>query len=207
MTYKKILAATALAGVMAACQSSENISVADYCADPARAAENVCQLNVEINGTRTALSETDLRLADAREMADSAMTAAKGAQARADDAMHTAESALAAANAIDSLYCETNTINQTDTGSCPADFRLVSCTQTRYTHRAGGLSFLREIDDKSCRVNARVLEMKVRCCTVASTRGASATSAAFTPAPKQITSHPTPDTAQRVYNQTVRQGF
>jgi len=177
MNYKTILAATALAGLMAACQSSDNITVAEYCADPDKAFENVCQLHVEMNGTRTALAETDIRLKDARSMADSAMFAAKGAQTRADEAMHMAEGAMSmahsaqtAANTIDNLHCETNTINQTDTGSCPANFRLMSCTQTRYTHRAGGLSILREIDDKSCRFNTRVLEMKVRCCTVASNR-------------------------------------
>jgi len=214
MTYKKILAATALAGMMAACQSPENISVADYCADPDRAFENVCQLNVEINGTRTALSETDLRLADAREMADSAMTAAKGAQARADDAMHMAEDAMTAANKIDNLYCETNTINQTNIGSCPANFRLMSCTQTRYTHRAGGLSFLREIDDKTCRFNARVLEMKVRCCTVASNKPLTAqtvtsSGVAYTPLPQTVSgsNHPTSATAQRVYSQTISKDF
>ena len=84
--------------------------------------------------------------------------------------MITAQRAEAAASSIDNLYCETNTIQKTDTGSCPADFRLMSCTQTRYTTRAGGLSFLREINDESCRFNSRVLEMQVRCCTVASAR-------------------------------------
>jgi len=172
-----IFAGTVLAGLMAACQSPDNITVAEYCADPDKAFDNVCQLNVEVNGTKTALADTDVRLKDARSMADSAMFAAKGAQTRADEAMHMAEDAMSmahsaqtAANTIDNLHCETNTINQTDTGSCPANFRLMSCTQTRYTHRAGGLSILREIDDKSCRFNTRVLEMKVRCCTVASNR-------------------------------------
>jgi hypothetical protein len=105
------------------------------------------------------------------------MNTAKGAQTRADQAMHMAEDAMtmansanAAANALDNLHCETNTINQTDTGSCPANFRLMSCTQTRFTHRAGGPSIMRDINDKTCRFNTRVLEMKVRCCTIATNR-------------------------------------
>jgi len=170
VNYKMVLAATALAGMMAACQSSD-ITVAEYCANPDKASENICQLNLEINGTRTALADTDLRLSEARSMAsnamstaEGAMTAAKGAQATADDARAMASTAL---SSIDDLKCETLTINQTDTGSCPANYRLMSCSQTRFTTRSGGLSFLREIDDQKCRFNARVLEMKVRCCTVA----------------------------------------
>lgn len=221
MKKTHILAGIMLAGAMAACQSQENISVADYCANPDRANENVCQLHVELNGTRTALSSTDLRLSEARKMADNAeqmasdaMTSAKGAHARADDAMHMAEDALRAANTLDNLYCETNTINKTNIGTCPANFRLMSCTQTRYTHRAGGLSFLREIDDEMCRFNERVLEMKVRCCTVASNRPVAAQTVSrrpnvsFTPVPQTVSSsdQPTSATAQRVYNQTIGNG-
>ena len=114
-------------------------------------------------------------------MANSALASASRAQQTADGAQRAAASAQATANearslalsSLDDLYCETLTINQTDTGSCPANFRLMSCNQTRYTHRSGGLSFLREINDQTCRFNAQVLEMKVRCCTVAQNRPAS----------------------------------
>ena len=175
MSKKTLLAGFILAGTLAACQSPDNITVADYCADPAKTWENVCQLNVDINGTKTALADTDLRLSEARSIADSAVAAAGKAQATADGAQRSADSAQATANearslalsSLDDLQCETLTINKTDTGTCPVNYRLMSCTQTRYTHRAGGLSFLREIDDQSCRFNSRVLEMKVRCCTVA----------------------------------------
>ena len=178
MKKTHILAGIMLAGAMTACQSPENISVADYCANPDKAWDNVCQLNVEINGTKTALADTDLRLGEARAMASSAVSASSRAQATADSAQLSAASAQATANearslalsSIDDLHCETQTINKTDTGTCPANFRLMSCTQTRYTHRAGGLSFLRDINDQSCRFNSRVLEMKVRCCTVAQNR-------------------------------------
>lgn len=172
MHIRKIVAAIALTGAMAACQSTPDLTVAEYCAIPDNALEHVCQVAVDVNGTRTALADTDLRLADARTMADSAMKAAERAQGTADHAMEMAEQAAAAASTIDDLYCETKTIQKTDIGSCPANFRLMSCTQTRYTTRAGALSFLREIDDEQCRFNSRVLEMQVRCCTVASARPA-----------------------------------
>ena len=71
MTKKIVFAGLILAGTLAACQSRENVTVADYCADPDRAWENVCQLNVEINGTKTALADTDLRLSEARSIANS----------------------------------------------------------------------------------------------------------------------------------------
>lgn len=173
MTFKKIIAGVLLAGAMAACQTPNDITVAEYCADADRAGEPVCQVSVDLNGTRTALAETDLRLTDARAMADAAMSAAESAQTSADEAKQMARAALAQSSAIDNLQCQTNTINQTDTGSCPANMRLMSCTQTRYTTRAGGLSFLREINDEQCRFNSRVLEMQVRCCTVASSSAAS----------------------------------
>ena len=174
MKQKNVLAATIVAGLMVACQSPDNISVADYCADPDKTWDNVCQLNVDLNGTKTALADTDLKLTEARSLASSAMSAAEGAQATANSAQATANEAHSMASnalsSIDDLHCETHTINKTDTGSCPVNYRLMSCSQTRYTHRAGGLSFLREINDQTCRFNARVLEMKVRCCTVAANR-------------------------------------
>ena len=178
MSKKILFAGLIMAGSLAACQSRDPVSVADYCADPAKAWDNVCQLNVEINGTKTALANTDLKLSEARAIASSALSAAGRAQATADSAQRSAASAQATANearslalsSLDDLHCETRTINQSDTGSCPVNFRLMSCTQTRYTHRAGGLSFLRDINDQTCRFNSKVLEMKVRCCTVAQNR-------------------------------------
>jgi len=80
--------------------------------------------------------------------------------------------ANAALASIDDLYCETQTIQQTNIGSCPVGLKLMSCTQTRYTFRAGGPSILREINDETCRFHDRVLEMKVRCCTVSTSRPA-----------------------------------
>lgn len=178
MKNKAILTATLVAGLLGACQSSENILVADYCADPTKEWENVCQLHVEVNGTRAALADTDLKLSEARSIANSAVSAAASAQATADNALASANRAQSTANearslaasSLDDLKCQTLTINKTDTGSCPVNYRLMSCNQTRFTHRSGGLSFLREINDQTCRFNSRVLEMKVRCCTVAQNR-------------------------------------
>ena len=167
MRIAKLAAGTVLAMALAGCQNliPQDMSVADYCANPDKAQEDVCRLKVEIDGQSTALSETDMRLSDARGVADSAASAAAAAQATADAAMQRANEAMAK---TDEMVCETRTVQKTDTGTCRPGYTLTSCTQTRYTTRAGGLSFLREINDEKCRFNERVLEMQVRCCNTAS---------------------------------------
>ena len=167
MRIATLAAGTLLAMGLAGCQNliPQEMSVADYCANPDKAQENVCRLKVEIDGQSTALSDTDMRLSDARGVADSATTAAAQAQATADEAMQRANAALAQ---TDEMVCETRTVQKTDTGTCRPGYTLTSCTQTRYTTRAGRLSFLREINDEKCRFNERVLEMQVRCCNTAS---------------------------------------
>lgn len=164
----------AIAGLaLAGCATfPRDTTVAEYCANPDRTNEAVCQLQVDVAGTRASLSETNLSLTEARRVADAASASASRAQQTADEANRKADAALARADqALNSgdLYCQTQTIQKTDTGSCPAGFKLMSCTQTRYTTRAGGLSFLREINDEKCRFNSRVLEMQVRCCALSST--------------------------------------
>ncbi len=138
-------------------------TVAEYCADPRRAGEAVCQLRVEIDGQSTALADTNMRLSDAQALASSANEAAVRAQASADAAMQRAEAAME-----DPMVCETRTLQRTNTGTCREGYTLTSCTQTRFTYAAGGLSILREINDQQCRFNDRVLEMQVRCCGLAS---------------------------------------
>lgn len=178
MRIKPFLAGIGLAATLAACETGlGDQTVAQYCANPENAQEGVCQLSVEINGTRTALSETDLRLSEARSIAEGAASAAATAQSTADDAMTRANAAL---NSVEDLYCETKTIQQSNIGTCPANFTLMSCAQTRYTFRAGGPSILREIDDEKCRFHDRVLEMRVRCCTVSSN---APSTASFTSSP------------------------
>lgn len=157
-TFSAGVALAAIAG----CQGvPSDVSIADYCASPGRAGEDVCKLNVEIDGQRTALAETNLKLQDARELASQAFSKAADAQGTAETALAMAEEAsLREAD----LSCETRVIQQTNVGTCRAGYSLMSCTQTRYTTRAGGLSFLREINDQQCRFNSQVLEMHVRCC-------------------------------------------
>ncbi len=166
----KFLAGAVLStALLAGCQMiPAEQSVAEYCANPDKAGEAVCKLKLEIDGNTTALADTDMRLSQARSMADNATEAAARAQASADAAQAQADAALALAEAANSkeVQCETRTIQNSDTGTCRPGYALTSCTQTRYTYRAGGMSILREINDEKCRFNSRVLEMQVRCCAV-----------------------------------------
>lgn len=144
MRVKKILAVLALAAFAGACQTiPKEQTVGDYCSNKAHETKDVCKINVEINGQKTALADTNLKLSEARAVADEA---------------------LAKANAT-KLTCETRTLRRTRTGTCSPGYTLMGCTQTRYTSNAGGVSILRKIDDSSCRFNDRVLEMQVRCCS------------------------------------------
>lgn len=165
----------ATAAMLASCAGiPKDMSVAEYCADANKSYENVCRLKVEIDGNATALAETNMSLRDARSIADRALSAAGAAQMSADQANSLAAQAMQRAEAalgkMDNLTCETRTIQKTKVGSCEPGYTLMSCAQSRFTYRAGGVSILREIDDKQCRFHDRVLEMKVRCCkTIEST--------------------------------------
>jgi hypothetical protein len=148
MTFRTIAVAVALMGMAGACQTiPREMTVAEYCANPKQANKDVCKINVEIDGQRKALASTDMKLSEARAIADSALAKAEQALARED-----------------AMYCETRTINKTNVGTCAPGYKVVSCTQTRYTTRAGGPSILREINDEQCRFHDRVLEIAVRCC-------------------------------------------
>lgn len=180
MPYLKLIAGAAALAMVSACQMIPgDQSIADYCAIPDNADEGVCRLKVEVDGNTTAIADTDMRLSEARSLAASASDAAAAAQSSADAAMARAEEAM---NKEEQVVCETRTIQKTDTGTCRPGYTLTSCTQTRYTTRAGGLSFLREINDEKCRFNSRVLEMQVRCCAAASSA----------PEPEDVTIEGTP---------------
>jgi len=157
----------------------KDMSVADYCADARKTFENVCRLKVEIDGNATALSDTNMSLRDARSIADRALSAAGTAQVSADKANLLASQAMQRAEAalgkVDNLTCKTRTIQKTKIGACEPGYTLMSCSQSRYTHRSGGVSILREIDDKQCRFHDRVLEMKVRCCKTTESMKATST--------------------------------
>lgn len=166
MKLGKVLSGGLLLAVLSvsACMNVPNeLTVAEYCANPKKANESVCRLKVEIDGQSTALASTDMRLADGLKLAANAQATADSAKADAAAAMAKAEAALA-----DTMVCETTTVQKSNIGSCREGYTLASCNQTRYTYRAGGPSILREINDQQCRFNDRVLEMQVRCCGTAS---------------------------------------
>ncbi|MBY9066503.1 hypothetical protein K1X12_06310 [Hyphomonas sp. WL0036] len=169
MTLTKMLSgglALAALCVTAACTSIPNdMTVAQYCANPDKASENVCRLKVEIDGQSTALADTNMRLSDALSLTATAQSTADQARADAAAAMARAEEAMAKE---DQMLCETRTIQKSNIGTCREGYTLTSCTQTRFTYRAGGPSILREINDQQCRFQDRVLEMQVRCCGMAS---------------------------------------
>lgn len=172
MKHMKSFAAMAAGILLVACASvPSDQSVAEYCAVPDNSTDAICKLNVEVDGNTTAIADTKLSVEEARAIAaaaqasaDDASSAAARAQSTADDAMSMASRAL---NEGD-LSCITNTINKSDVGTCPSGYTVMGCTQTRYTTAAGGLSFLREVNNDQCRFNSRVLEMDVRCCRSAS---------------------------------------
>ncbi len=169
MRSLSILASAGLALSLAGCMSiPKSMTVAEYCANPDKAYDNVCRLKVEIDGNSTALADTNMSLNKARMLASNALSAANSAQMSADRAQGTADNALSLArNAMlkrDDLVCKTSTIQKSTIGTCEPGYTLMGCTQTRYTTRSGGLSFLREVNSERCRFNSQVLEMQVQCC-------------------------------------------
>lgn len=147
--------AIGVAAMASGCQSiPKEMTVMEYCADAKNANKDVCKINVELDGQKRALADTNMSLSRARAIADEALTTANSAKA-------TAEQALARE---DDVYCETRTFNRVNIGTCSSGYKVVSCTQTRYTKRAGGPSIMREINDEQCRFNDKVLEIQVRCC-------------------------------------------
>lgn len=161
MSLKKLLAVVALGIAAAACQQvPKDMTVADYCSNAKNANKDVCKVMVEVDGQKRSLSQTNMSLTEARSVADDAMRRAVAAQTTADEAL-----TLAKAAGDDDLQCNTKTVNRTNVGSCEPGYKLLSCTQTRYTYRAGAPSIMREINDEQCRFNDKVLEIQVRCCS------------------------------------------
>ena len=173
MRKLSLIAGSMLALTLGGCALGlpSDMSVADYCADANNASEDVCRLKVEIDGNSTALAETNMSLSEARSIADGAASAAADAQASADAARARADAAYSMANEAmlseKDMICKTNVVQKSDTGTCDAGYTVMGCVQTRYTYAAGGLSFLRELNNEKCRFNSRVLEMNVRCCKAA----------------------------------------
>jgi len=162
MKLKLIAAAAAFAMSATACQAiPEDMTVAQYCAQPDKANMDVCKINVEIDGERRQLADTNMRLSQARTIADNALARANAAQASADAAMAAATDAKTSA----AFNCMTKTVQRAKSGSCGEGYKVQSCVQTRFSYNAGAPSILREISDTGCRFNDQVLEMQIRCCT------------------------------------------
>jgi hypothetical protein len=188
MTLKFLASAVVLAMAAAGCQQiPSEMSVAQYCGDAKNANKDVCKVNVEIDGQKKALAQTNMTLSEARAVADDAMRRANAAQSTADAAQSTANQALQQA----ALNCETKTINRQKTGACSPGYKLLSCTQTRYTFNAGAPSILRKISDEGCTFNDKVLEMQVRCCAMGNVPTTTEASVATTEQPTAPT-QPTP---------------
>jgi len=182
MTLKFLASAVVLAMAAAGCQQiPAEQSVVQYCADANNANKDVCKVNVEIDGQKRALAQTNMTLSEARAVADDAMRRANAAQATADAAQAAVSKAA--------LNCETKTIQRQKSGACSPGYKLLSCTQTRYTFNAGAPSILRKISDEGCTFNDKILEMQVRCCAVGDVP--TTTEASVAPAPT-APSQPTP---------------
>jgi hypothetical protein len=168
MSLKIIAAVAAMALAAAACQQiPEDMTVAQFCAQPDKANSDVCKINVEIDGQKRALSETNMSLARARTIADDAMARANSAQSTADAAKASADAAHTAIATQAAFNCTTTTVQRSKTGQCAQGYKVQSCVQTRFTYNAGAPSILREVTDEGCRFNDKVLEMPIRCCTTA----------------------------------------
>jgi hypothetical protein len=121
------------------------MTIAEWCAaDPGRADTDICKQHADTEEVRASLGA---RIADVFGIANRAQDTADRAMAR-------------------NVACVTRTLNNTRTGTCDPGYTLTSCTQTRYTTRAGGMAIMRSINDTQCRYNAQVLEVQVRCCAM-----------------------------------------
>lgn len=175
MGYGKWAAGLAAASLLAACQTiPQEMTVAEYCANPKNATENICRVYVDVDGNKVAIANTNMKVSEAMSLVANAQKSADAALIRADDAMSAAQRAQSTADAAaaqaqqasikDNMQCVTRTLNKVDTGTCEPGYTVMSCQQTRFTYAAGGMSIMREINDDMCRYNTKVLEMQVRCC-------------------------------------------
>ena len=161
MNLKILGSAVVFALAATGCQQiPEKMSVVEYCANADNTNKDVCKINVEIDGQKRALAQTNMTVSEARMVAEDALRRASAAQAAADKAQASADQAMKASV----MSCETKTVQRSKTGACAPGYKVQSCVQTRYTFRAGAPSILRAIDENGCRFQDQVLEMQVRCC-------------------------------------------
>ena len=116
-----------------------------------------------------------MSLKEARMIAVNALRVGEEAKVRAGQAQTRADQAYDLASAAmlkeEDLICKTEIVQKSNIGTCSPGYTVMGCVQTRYTHRSGGLSFLREVNNQQCRFNSQVLEMNVRCCKAATNTG------------------------------------
>lgn len=174
MNLMYVAAAAGLALAAAGCQAiPRDQTVGQFCAEPRNANRDVCKVNVEIDGVRTALASTDLRLGEAEKLAAQANATAQQALARQDQ-----------------MFCETRTLRNTSVGTCSPGYTVTSCTQTRFYRRAGGVSIMRQINDEQCRFQDPVLEMQVRCCMAGAAAAPTETAQQTVPGAPPVTPAP-----------------
>ncbi len=161
------VAAMATFSLSACANRTGDQTIAEYCANSDHANTDVCKQHGDTEEVRTSLGH---RIAEVFGVANRAQATADQAMAR-------------------NITCVTRKLNRTSVGACDPGYTLTSCTQTRYTESAGGLSIMRSINDTECRFNTRVLEVQVRCCAMGP-NPPPATQVTNTPAPQ--TPAPTP---------------
>ena len=189
MNLKILASAVVFALTAVGCQQiPENMTVAEYCAKTDTTNKDVCKVNVEIDGQKRALAQTNMTVSEARMVADDAMRRASAAQAAADQAQATAVAAQKAAV----MNCETKTVQRSKIGACAPGYKVQSCVQTRYTFNAGAPSILRAINEEGCRFQDQVLEMQVRCCAMGDVPISSEASLTTTPEQPTAPSRPQP---------------
>jgi hypothetical protein len=142
-------AALILAATIApsACTSTtDEAHLEDWCAEEtSRANLDICKQVAAADETRVQLGQ---RIAEVF-----------GISARAQQ---TADAALGR-----NVVCVTRVMQRTRVATCTPGYTLTGCTQTRYTHGAGGMALLRSVSDAECRFTSEVLEVQVRCCAMA----------------------------------------
>lgn len=146
MRIVHLFAAMGVALLAGACANrTGDMTIAEWCAaDAGRANTDICKQHADTEEVRSSLGQ---RIAEVFGVANRAQQTADAAMSR-------------------NIVCVTRTMNRTRTGSCDPGYALAGCTQTRYTHRAGGMAILRSVSDTECRFNSQVLEVQVRCCAM-----------------------------------------
>lgn len=146
MRIASLVATIAVALLAGACANrTGDMTIAQWCAeDASRVDTDICKQHADTEEVRSSLGQ---RIAETLGIANRAQSTADQAMAR-------------------NVVCVTRTLNRTRAGTCDPGYTVTSCTQTRYTRRAGGMAILRSINDTECRYNSQVLEVQVRCCAM-----------------------------------------